>query len=326
MDSTETARRLLGHGAVSRPYAQLTGGHVANTPIYAELVAEWRAKGHTVPGHREGVWASFAVVTVGDRGPAHAVPFRVPVPLLAAGAWEGEPGGASEETPEAKPPDETSGEGQQAAPEGKPSPATRGTTPSGKASEDMPGERPSHGAPEVVPLRERPRATPEGTSEASLPEETRGTVPSGGTPEAGSEEPRSRGPSEAMRLREQLEETSGGASEEAFEGSPSERTRGTVPFGGTPEARPEEPPSRQPSSKAESLREPWEETSGGAPEAGSEESRSPETPEAAVRTPSRAVGGRASSEETPGAAEPGAAVPEQAPEPEITSSQDSAPR
>ncbi|MEU2320887.1 MULTISPECIES: hypothetical protein [Streptomyces] len=349
MDSTETARRLLGHGAVSRPYAQLTGGHVANTPIYAELVAEWRAKGHTVPGHREGVWASFAVVTVGDRGPAHAVPFRVPVPLLAAGAWEGEPGGASEETPEAKPPDETSGEGQQAAPEGKPSPATRGTTPSGKASEDMPGERPSHGAPEVVPSRERPRGTPEGTSEASLPEETRGTVPSGGTPEAGSEEPRSRGPSEAMRLREQLEETSGGASEEAFEGSPFERTRGTVPFGGTPEARPEEPPSRQPSSKAESLREPWEETSGGtsevasggtlpedtrgtvpsggAPEAGSEESRSPETPEAAVRTPSWAVGGRASSEERPGtAAQPRAAVPEQAPEPGVTSSPDSAPR
>ncbi|MFJ9599114.1 hypothetical protein [Streptomyces althioticus] len=247
MDSTETARRLLGHGAVSRPYAQLTGGHVANTPIYAELVAEWRAKGHTVPGHREGVWASFAVVTAGDRGPARAVPFRVPVPLLAAGAWEG-PGGASEEAPsqempEAKPPDETSGEGQQAAPEGKPSPATRGTTPSGKASEDMPGERPSHGAPEVVPSRERPRGTPEGTSEASLPEETRGTVPSGGTPEAGSEES----------------------------------------------------PSR-------------------------------ETPEAGARTPSWAVGDRASSDETPGAVEPRAAVPEQAPEPGVTSSQGSAPR
>ncbi|SCE09397.1 hypothetical protein GA0115245_136228 [Streptomyces sp. di188] len=214
MDSTETARRLLGHGAVSRPYAQLTGGHVANTPIFAELVAEWRAKGHTVPGHREGVWASFAVVTAGDRGPARAVPFHVPVPLLAAGAWEG-PGGASEEAPEAKPPDETSGEGQQAAPEGMPSPATRGTTPSGEASEDVPGERPSHGAPEVVPLRERSRGTPEGTSEASPLQETRGSLAPGGTPEAGAEEPRSRGPSEAMRLREPWEETPGGASEEA---------------------------------------------------------------------------------------------------------------
>ncbi|MEV3889029.1 hypothetical protein AB0K38_23670 [Streptomyces griseoincarnatus] len=101
MDSTETARRLLGHGAVSRPYAQLTGGHVANTPIYAELVAEWRAKGYTVPGHREGVWASFAVMTAGDRGPAPAVPFRVPVPWLAAGASDGVPDGAAEEVSEA---------------------------------------------------------------------------------------------------------------------------------------------------------------------------------------------------------------------------------
>lgn len=82
MDSTGTARRLLGHGAVSGSYARLTGGHVANTPIYAELVAEWRAKGHTVPGHPDGLWASFAVVTASDRGPAPHVPFRVPVPLL----------------------------------------------------------------------------------------------------------------------------------------------------------------------------------------------------------------------------------------------------
>ncbi|QER88278.1 hypothetical protein F3L20_22760 [Streptomyces tendae] len=85
MDSTETARRLLGHDAVSRtrPYARLTGGHVANTPIYAELVAEWRAKGHTVPGHPDGPWASFAAAAPGDRAPVPAVPFRVPVPLLS---------------------------------------------------------------------------------------------------------------------------------------------------------------------------------------------------------------------------------------------------
>ncbi|CAL9369794.1 hypothetical protein [Streptomyces sp. enrichment culture] len=85
MDSTETARRLLGHDAVSRPYAQLTGGHPANTPIYAELVAEWRAKGHTVPAHRDGLWASFAAATASDRGPAPAVPFRVPALLPAPG-------------------------------------------------------------------------------------------------------------------------------------------------------------------------------------------------------------------------------------------------
>ncbi|MGA5518472.1 hypothetical protein ACPCK2_19810 [Streptomyces pseudogriseolus] len=88
MDSTGTARRLLGHGAVSGPYARLTGGHVANTPIYAELVAEWRAKGHTVPEHLDGLWASFAVVTASDRGPAPHVPFRVPVPLLGSATSE----------------------------------------------------------------------------------------------------------------------------------------------------------------------------------------------------------------------------------------------
>ncbi|WP_369154791.1 hypothetical protein [Streptomyces sp. R02] len=101
MDSTGTARRLLGHGAVSGPYARLTGGHVANTPIYAELVAEWRAKGHTVPGHLDGLWASFAVVTASDRGPAP----HVPVPLLGPATSSAGPAEAPEagvaEVPEA---------------------------------------------------------------------------------------------------------------------------------------------------------------------------------------------------------------------------------
>ncbi len=138
MDSTGTARRLLGHGAVSRPYAQLTGGHVANTPIYAELVAEWRAKGHTVPGHREGVWASFAVMTAGDRGPAPAVPFRVPVPLLAAGASDGVPDGAAEEVPE---------EAAEEVPE-------EGVEVSGQA----PSQEPAEGMPSEVTCEETPVA------------------------------------------------------------------------------------------------------------------------------------------------------------------------
>ncbi|MFH9176938.1 hypothetical protein [Streptomyces albogriseolus] len=120
MDSTETARRLLGHGAVSRPYAQLTGGHAANTPIYAELVAEWRAKGHAVPGQRDGLWASFAVMTANDHGPAPTVPFRVPVPLLAPEA----------ETPGAMP----SG----ATPEGMSSRESSEATSEAAASEEAP--------------------------------------------------------------------------------------------------------------------------------------------------------------------------------------------
>ncbi|MET8893092.1 hypothetical protein [Streptomyces albogriseolus] len=150
MDSTETARRLLGHGAVSRPYAQLTGGHVANTPIYAELVAEWRAKGRTVPGHRDGLWASFAVVTANDRGPAPAVPFRVPVPLLAPQASEEAYGGTPEEVAEELPSQETSG-----------------AMSFGETSEETPEPTPSGETPEGLPSRE----TSEGTSEAAAPEE-----------------------------------------------------------------------------------------------------------------------------------------------------------
>lgn len=159
MDSTGTARRLLGHGAVSRPYAQLTGGHVANTPIYAELVAEWRAKGHTVPGHhREGVWASFAVMTAGDRGPAPAVPFRVPVPLLAPDGSGAASGGTSREAPEEVPPRET------------PEPV-----PSGRRREEPPGAVPSGETPEEVSEGPSPGEAPEAATPPSA--EPRAAVP-----------------------------------------------------------------------------------------------------------------------------------------------------
>ncbi|MFG3719437.1 hypothetical protein ACGF8D_16705 [Streptomyces massasporeus] len=60
MDSTETARRLPGNDAAPRSYAELTSGYAGHPPIYAALVAEWEARGHTVPEHRDGQWVSFA--------------------------------------------------------------------------------------------------------------------------------------------------------------------------------------------------------------------------------------------------------------------------
>ncbi|WP_435281592.1 hypothetical protein [Streptomyces koelreuteriae] len=63
MDSTATARRLLGNDAAPRPYAELTSGYSGHPPIYAALVAEWEARGHTAPEHRDGQWVSFAAPT-----------------------------------------------------------------------------------------------------------------------------------------------------------------------------------------------------------------------------------------------------------------------
>ena len=60
MDSTETARRLPGNDAAPRSYAELTSGYTGHPPIYAALVAEWEARGHTVPEQRDGQWVSFA--------------------------------------------------------------------------------------------------------------------------------------------------------------------------------------------------------------------------------------------------------------------------
>ncbi|MFG2515312.1 hypothetical protein [Streptomyces sp. NPDC048584] len=89
MDSTETARRLLGHDAAGRLYAELTSGYGGHTPIYTALVEEWRARGHTVPEHRDGLWATFAAATAGERATVTvpAVPF--PVPLLRPATGDG---------------------------------------------------------------------------------------------------------------------------------------------------------------------------------------------------------------------------------------------
>uniref|UniRef100_UPI0031DBDB65 hypothetical protein n=1 Tax=Streptomyces hawaiiensis TaxID=67305 RepID=UPI0031DBDB65 len=66
MDSTETARRLSGNDAVSRSYAELTSGYTGHPLIYAALVAEWEARGHAVPEHRDGQWVSFAAPADSD--------------------------------------------------------------------------------------------------------------------------------------------------------------------------------------------------------------------------------------------------------------------
>ncbi|MGW0799675.1 hypothetical protein [Streptomyces sp. NPDC002692] len=64
MDSTHTARRRRPEeGSAGRPHAEPAAAHQAQPPIYAQLVAEWRAKGRTVPGNREVfevLWATFA--------------------------------------------------------------------------------------------------------------------------------------------------------------------------------------------------------------------------------------------------------------------------
>ncbi|MFF2382701.1 hypothetical protein [Streptomyces sp. NPDC058108] len=64
MDSTHTARRRRPEeGSAGRPPTESAAAHQAQPPIYAQLVAEWRAKGRTVPGSREVfevLWATFA--------------------------------------------------------------------------------------------------------------------------------------------------------------------------------------------------------------------------------------------------------------------------
>ncbi|OKK05579.1 hypothetical protein [Streptomyces sp. CB02400] len=104
MDSTETARRLLGHDAADRLYAKLTSGYGGHTPIYTALVAEWRARGHTVPEHRDGLWASFAAATVSERATVLPVPFPVPVPLLRPPAEDTGEGTGEELTSPPDPP------------------------------------------------------------------------------------------------------------------------------------------------------------------------------------------------------------------------------
>ncbi|MEU8979964.1 hypothetical protein [Streptomyces sp. NPDC048309] len=85
MDTTHTAlRRVPTRTYSTGPYAELTNDYRIHPPIYAQLVAEWRAEGRVVPEHREVLrevlWASFAapgsapVPGVAEAEPVPAVP------------------------------------------------------------------------------------------------------------------------------------------------------------------------------------------------------------------------------------------------------------
>ncbi|WP_406176864.1 hypothetical protein [Streptomyces sp. NBC_00996] len=86
MDSTHTAlRRVPARARVGGPYAELTNDYRSNAPIYAQLVAEWRAEGRVIPERRDVrtvLWATFAAPapqTEADVEAAEPVP-AVPVP------------------------------------------------------------------------------------------------------------------------------------------------------------------------------------------------------------------------------------------------------
>ncbi|MEU1201812.1 hypothetical protein ABZ446_37135 [Streptomyces sp. NPDC005813] len=85
MDSTHTALRPVPTGGrTARPYAEAIDDQRGHPPIYAQLVAEWRAEGRGVPERRaihQVVWASFAApVPEKDEAEAVASVPAVPVP------------------------------------------------------------------------------------------------------------------------------------------------------------------------------------------------------------------------------------------------------
>ena len=56
MDSTDPTRRVLGGDGAPKSYVVPVTGVRGQPSIYAALVAEWRAKGRTVPGRRDMSW------------------------------------------------------------------------------------------------------------------------------------------------------------------------------------------------------------------------------------------------------------------------------
>lgn len=79
MDSSRTARRVLGGDAAPVTYVVPVTGVRGQPSIYAALVAEWQAHGRAVPRRRDTWWDSVAAAD----GPGWAVT------SWAVGRWTG---------------------------------------------------------------------------------------------------------------------------------------------------------------------------------------------------------------------------------------------
>ncbi|MFE9996960.1 hypothetical protein [Streptomyces avermitilis] len=62
-NSHRALQHLPAHSLAGRPFAELADAHRYHPPIYAQLVAEWKAEGRQVPERRDVQWASFAAAS-----------------------------------------------------------------------------------------------------------------------------------------------------------------------------------------------------------------------------------------------------------------------
>ncbi|MEU9660576.1 hypothetical protein [Streptomyces chartreusis] len=101
MDSTDSTRRVLGGDGAPRSYVVPVTGVRGQPSIYAALVAEWRAKGRTVPGRRDMSWDLLvAAAGQGQTGTSWAVgPCSGLTPAIGAGPASYGPARAEEHLP-----------------------------------------------------------------------------------------------------------------------------------------------------------------------------------------------------------------------------------
>ncbi|MBT1093833.1 hypothetical protein ACF063_07680 [Streptomyces chartreusis] len=130
MDSTDPTRRVLGGDGAPKSYVVPVTGVRGQPSIYAALVAEWRAKGRTVPGRRDMSWDLLvAAAGQGQTGTSWAVgPCSGLTPAIGAGpasygparAEERHPATAERDAPESQRGSGEDGRGPRA--DGQPSP------------------------------------------------------------------------------------------------------------------------------------------------------------------------------------------------------------